>query len=283
MLKNKNAVENILTSMDYYPFISKTNVDLIKLLNEREINLKKLKDIINKNHSISARILALANSPVYGFSKKISTIEMAISILGLQTIKDLLIGFTIIDSTLKDKDRYFIAEAFNQHAYMSGYISQLLANDFGYPVKSEAFVAGLLHDIGIAIVHRYMEKEFKLISELKFYRRINQTKAEMMILGKTHCDIGAAVAANWNYPESLIDSIKYHHKPDLSESNKKLVAIVHLADFIASREAPQFLLSSEDEELDLSIVKTLNIPDESYLFDIISNVSELIKATEIYK
>lgn len=279
----KNDFLESLAVRDYFPTLSRTDVDLLKVLNQKDISLKEISEVINKNHSLAAKILALANSPVYGFTKKISTIEMAISVLGRETIKDLVIGFSIIQSTLEDKDRFFISEAFNQHSYLCGYISQLLANDFDYPVKNEAFVAGLLHDIGIAISHRTMNNEFKLVSELKFYRKINQTKAETMILGTTHCEIGATIAEKWNLPETLIDAIRFHHTPSSCERNKKLVAIVHLADFIASKEAPQFLLSSEDEPIDKSIISVLDIPDESYLYDVVNNVSDLIKTIGILK
>ncbi|MFN4111394.1 MAG: HDOD domain-containing protein, partial [Ignavibacteria bacterium] len=237
MLIKNNLSESFVAVMDYLPLISKNNSEIFSALMDNNLSVNKLSEVINKDHSLSARILALANSPVYGFSKKISTIEMAISILGFDAVKDLVIGFSIINSTLEDKDRYFIAEAFNKHSYMCGYIAQLLANDFDYPVRNEAFVAGLLHDIGIAVIHRYMNKEFTLISEMKFYRKLNQTKAEKLILGKTHSEIGAEVATKWFFPDSLIDAIKFHHSPSQTNSNTKLVAIVHLADFIASKEA----------------------------------------------
>lgn len=281
MATKNNFSDNFNEVMDYLPLISKSNSEIFKTLTDKNLSVGKLSEIINKDHSLSAKVLALANSPVYGFSKKISTIEMAISILGFETVKDLIIGFSIINSTLEDKDRYFNVDAFNRHSYICGYISQLIANDFEYPVRNEAFVAGLLHDIGIAIIHHYMNNEFTLISELKFYRKLNQSKAEKLILGKTHSEIGAEVASKWFFPEALIDAIRFHHSPSQANSNKKLVAIIHLADFIASNEAPQYLLSSENEPLDKSVIDILNIPDESYLFDLINNVSNLIRSINL--
>lgn len=279
MITKNNPLVDVLSSIDYLPAVQ--SYLLINLFNNENLTPSRLAEIINRDQSLTARILALANSPVYGLSKKISTIEMAISILGIKTIKDLVFGFSVFTATLDKGNRYFLLDEYNQHSYLCGYVAQLLANDFNYPVKSEAFVAGLLHDIGISIIHRYMNKEFQLISELKFYRRISQTKAEKLILGKTHCEIGAAVASKWNFPDKLIDVIENHHTPVECSTDKKLVAIVHIADFIATKEAPQFLLSSEDEQLDESVVEILNIPDLSYLFDVINNVSELVRTAKI--
>lgn len=279
MIDKNNSISNVLNSIDYLP-ANQITIPL-NFLENQKLSPFKLADIINRDQSLTARILAIANSPVYGLSKKISTVEMAISILGIKTIRDLVIGFSVFNSTNEKSDRYFLSDEFNQHSYLCGYVSQLLANDFGYPVKSEAFVAGLLHDIGIPVIHRYLNNEFKLISELKFYRRINQTKAEKLIIGKTHCEIGAMVALKWNFPDKLIDVIQNHHSPMESSIDRKLTAIVHIADFIATKEAPQFLLSSEDEQLDSKVIEILNIPDLSYLYDVINNVSELIKSTKI--
>jgi putative nucleotidyltransferase with HDIG domain len=279
MINKTNFTSEVLNSINYLP-ISQKNI-VLSFLDDKKVNPVNLAEIINRDQSLTARILALANSPVYGLSKKISTIEMAISVLGVKTIRDLVIGFSVFNSANEKSDRYFLSEEFNQHSYLCGYVSQLLANDFNYPVKSEAFVAGLLHDIGIPIIHKYMNNEFKLISELKFYRRINQTKAEKLIIGKTHCEIGAMVASKWNFPEKLIDVISNHHSPKESSIDQKLTAIVHIADFIATKEAPQFLLSSEDEQLDNTVTEILNIPDLSYLYDVINNVSELVKSSKI--
>ena len=280
MVSKNNFIGKIVSSIDFLPAIQ--SYLGVNLFSNDVLTPAKLAEIINRDQSLTARILALANSPVYGLSKKVSTIEMAISVLGIKTIKELVIGFSVFSSTFNKGDRYFLAEEFNQHSYLCGYIAQLLANDFNYSVKSEAFVAGLLHDIGIPIIHRYMDKEFKLISELKFYRRISQTKAEKLILGKTHCEIGAMVASKWNFPDKLVDVIENHHSPKESSVNQILSAIVHIADFIATKETPQFLLSSEDEQLDESVIKILNIPDVSYLFDIINNVSELIRTLNLF-
>lgn len=280
-MSNSNYLADLINKVDFIPPLTKANIELFNLVNGN-LNLKRLASIINQDYSLAARIIALANSPIYGLSNKISTIEMAISVLGVETVKDLVMGFSLINSTSIEEDRYFLSDEFNNHSYICGYISQLLANDFDYPVKSEAFVAGLLHDIGIPIIHKFLIKEFRLVSELKFYRRISQTKAESLILGKTHCEIGAMVASKWYFPDTLVDAILNHHTPEKSELNQKLTAIVHLADFIATKEAPQFLLSSEDEQLDERIIMTLNIPDIAYLYDVVNNVSEIVRSINLF-
>lgn len=281
-MENRNRISRfVIDSIEYLPVPAFDSMQLLNQFNSEELSPKSLAEIIQKDQSIVSRILALANSPLYGLPKKISTVEVAISILGLQTVKDIVTGLSIINATSKEKDRYFNSDFFNYHSYLTGYISQLLAHDFNYPVKSEAFVAGLLHDIGIPIIHRYLNTEFKLISELKFYRKISQSKAEIMILGRTHSEIGSSVASKWNFPDNLIDAIKNHHTPLQSVVNPKLTAIVHIADYIANRESPQFMLTAEDEKLDKEVIEILNIPDESFLFDMIFNISELVKTVNL--
>ncbi len=280
MLQNFDLFRNEIDFMSYLPTYDKINNEIESLLNNDGIGLSQLCDIVKRDQSFAAKLIALANSPAYGLQGKVTTIEMAISILGIEMVRDIIVSMAIVKTTLNDNDRYFYPIFFNEHSYLTGYASQLLSVDFNYPVKNEAFVAGLLHDIGIAIIHKYLSNEFKLISELKFYRKINQTRAEKIILGKTHSEIGAEIASKWNIPESLCDVILNHHNPSQSKVNPKLTAIVHLADYIVTVKSNQFLLTPEDEGLDKSIVEILKLPDESYLYDVINNVSELIFAAK---
>lgn len=274
-MRSKGAFENNIQSL---PSSQHILSEIMDLLNDPSITPKKLSQIINRDQSTVVKILAIANSPAYGFSRKVSTVEMAISLLGMEVIKDLLISFSLLNISNNKNSKFFSQSEFNKHSLLTGLISQILAHDFNYVAKNEAFVAGLLHDIGIAVINSYMSDEFRLICEIKFYRRINQTKAEELILGKNHSQIGGAVLENWNFPDNLVDAVKNHHTPSKSEKNPKLSAIVHIADYITSFIQSPFLLNEELEEIDLAVLEILNIPDESFLSELINNVSLIVKS-----
>lgn len=126
MLLKNDLSKYLNNTFDYLPILSKSDIEILRLLNNKEITFNFISEIINKNHSLAARILAIANSPAYGFPKKISTVEMAISILGIEAVKDLVIGFSIINSTLQEKDRYFISRlSMNMHIFVVMFLNFL--------------------------------------------------------------------------------------------------------------------------------------------------------------
>ncbi len=270
MLSLRNS--NRKLTVDFFPGLQPISNDVINSINDPQITPKQLAQIISKDQGLVLKILAIANSPAYGFFRKVSTVEMAISLLGVEMIKDLVLSFSIQNISNNRDSMYFSQKAFNNHALLTGFVSQILANDFLYDSKNEAFVAGLLHDVGIAIINSFFSKEFRLICELKFYRKICQSKAEELILGKNHSEIGAAVLEKWYFSELLIDVVKNHHIPSQSKVNPKLSAIVHLADHITSTLQSPFLINDELEELDLEVLKILRIPDESFLYEIINSI-----------
>ncbi|MCX8009604.1 MAG: HDOD domain-containing protein, partial [Ignavibacteria bacterium] len=228
------------------------------------------------DQAMVSKILSLANSPIYGSPQKVSTVEMAIVVLGFDLIKEVIISLSLLNATNSTSDRYFNAVQFNKHSSLSAMISKMLSNDFDYQISGEAFIGGLLHDIGISAINKYYKKEFNLTSELRFYRNISQLEAEKILLGKTHAEIGGEIAQSWNFPKQLVDTIMYHHAPSKSKVNPVLTSIVHLADSIASKISYSFLMMDENTELDFSIIEVLNLPDETYLIDVINSYIDVI-------
>lgn len=250
--------------------------EIMNMIDKPYVSAAKLAKLISQDQGMVSKVLSLANSPIYGLSQKVSTIELAIVILGFDTIKELIISLSILNSAQSRNERYFNTNYFGKHSILCGTIARMLANDFGYRVAGEAFIAGLLHDIGISTMQKYLASEFNLISELRFYQKISQLEAEKIILGKTHPEIGSHLASKWNFPAQLIESIRYHHSPKEATINPTLTAIIHLADHVSSLVSEPFLLVEENEKLDESVIDTLGLPDETYLQELIRNTIEVI-------
>ncbi|MBM4176719.1 MAG: HDOD domain-containing protein [Ignavibacteria bacterium] len=252
--------------------------EIMNMIDKPYVSAAKLAKLISQDQGMVAKILSLANSPVYGLTQKVSTIELAIVVLGFDTIKELIISLSILNSAQSRNERYFNTNYFGKHSILCGTVARMLANDFGYRVSGEAFIAGLLHDIGISTMQKYLTSEFNLISELRFYQKISQLDAEKIIIGKTHPEIGSHLASKWNFPAQLIESIRFHHSPSEAVLNPTLTALIHLADHISSLVSEPYLLVEESEKLDDSIIETLELPDETYLQGLIRSTIELINS-----
>lgn len=271
----RKEIDNI-ADVNLLPIMPQVAFEVMNLIDKPYISASQLAKIISNDQTMVSKILSLANSPIYGSSQKVSTIEMAIVILGFDLIKEVIISLSLLNATKSTSDRYFNTAQFKKHSSLSAMISRMLSNDFDYQISGEAFIGGLLHDIGIAAINKYFKKEFNLTSELRFYRNISQLDAEKILLGKTHAEIGGEIAERWNFPKQLVDTITYHHSPSKSKVNPILSSIIHLADHIASKISYTYLMMDENTQLDYSIIEILNLPDETYLIDLINSYIDVM-------
>lgn len=185
--------------------------EVLNAIDNPSISAAALANIIERDQSLTARVLTVANSPFYGFARKISTIDLAIVVMGTNTIKEIVLSLIIQRIILKRISLIFNTKSFWQYSVFCGACSRFLARKLGYRLSGEAFVSGLMHDLGILVILQNLPKEFQLIRKLQSDNGLSFVEAENKILNCNHCDIGAWLAEKWFLPEKLCDSIKYHH------------------------------------------------------------------------
>jgi HD-like signal output (HDOD) protein len=205
----------------------------MKFLEDPNPSITDLAQWISLDHILAARILKLANSPSYGVCGQISTLNLAIITIGLQPLKKLISSITTIDqfsdaaATWREQDNIFW-----MHSTCVGEGARRLSAIVGYPTSGEAFVAGLLHDLGHQVLAQLYPEYFTMISRHCHQNSIPRYQAERELLGYDHGQIGSWLARSWNFPESIIAVIEHHHTPHSVVENVKLVQLVHLANLI---------------------------------------------------
>ncbi len=207
----------------------------------------KIAILLEQDQSLVAKLLRVANSPFYGFSRKISTVELAVVVLGTNAIKEILIGLSIKRMFRKVQSLGFNIEAFWTYSLYCASASRVIARKIGYRLAGEAFVAGLMHDIGILIIAQYFGGDYAKIRELMALKKISLVEAEKLVLNTTHCEIGAWLGKKWNLPDRLLMSILNHHthytkfeQTDSTEEADKtldqpLTTIVSVAEWFARK------------------------------------------------
>ena len=224
-------VERKLNSITNLPVVPTYLGRILKALDNTELRAKKLAEFIEKDQALTTKILRVANSPWYGQSGKIATVDLAIIIMGLNSIKEIVIGMLVDKFFSRTPSYLFDVKSFWDYSLFCGSTSRLLARKLNYKKSGEAFVAGLMHDIGILILIQYFAYEFKEIKLLVESKKFNMVKAEELVLGTNHSEIGAWMAEKWNLPEHLVNCIKYHHIPqkDLEEKfNKETIKLTQI-------------------------------------------------------
>lgn len=220
-------------------------IQIIEQLDNPNFSVAQIAKMIEQDQSIVARILKVANSPFYGFQKKISTVELAIIVLGTNALKEILYGFSIKRIFNKIVSVGFDIEKFWEYSLYCGSASRVIARRLGYKLAGEAFIAGLMHDLGILIIVQYFAQDFKKINQLLLSTKMPLIEAEHKILNTDHTEIGAWLAQKWNLPERLTTAILNHHTPYLKISNpnnnvsteidQPLTAIVSIAEWFAQQ------------------------------------------------
>lgn len=206
---------------------------VMELVENPKTSASTLGRIISADQVLAGRILKLANSAYYGFPRKISTISLAIVILGFNTLRDLVLSISVIDNFTIEENRLLKLNGFWRHALVVGVGARILSRYVGYPVAGEVFVAGLLHDIGYLVLFQVFPDLFKEIWNTSRREKISFLKAEENLLGFTHADVGSWLAEGWNLPDKLVKSIRYHHRPEKNIEDRELTTIIHVADLIA--------------------------------------------------
>lgn len=158
----REKIQNII----HLPALPTIAMEVIGIIENPKTNVHTLSNIISKDQVLASKILKIANSPFYGYSKTISTLDFAIVILGFETLKEAVLSVSLISHLSKNVSKDFSINAFWGHSIATSVISRELAKNLGYKILAEAFLAGLIHDLGILILNQYFSKEFDEVIQL---------------------------------------------------------------------------------------------------------------------
>jgi putative nucleotidyltransferase with HDIG domain len=230
------SLAEIEQSMEAIQPIPQVALKILRLIDEDEYDIKALTAEIRKDQVISAKTLKLCNSVIFAGSNKIESLDHALIYIGLQMLVKLVISASVDNFFSHSGSGYSLCKGgLFHHAIGTAVISEKLADLTGRAKPGSAYTAGLLHDIGKVVLDQYVSSAYPL-----FYRELNEegnnfSATEKMILGIDHTEIGSELACRWSFPESLIDVIWHHHKPEEATRNLELAHIVYLADLLMSR------------------------------------------------
>lgn len=209
---------------------------VLRMINEELYEIQNLTEEIRKDQVISARTLQLCNSVMFASRKKIESLDHALVMLGQNLLLKFVISASFNNFFNQSGMGYSLCKGgIYHHAVGTAVIAEKLAVLTGKVEPSLAYTAGLLHDIGKVVLDQYIISGFPL-----FYRQLNEegknfSEVEKQVLGTDHTEVGASLALNWSFPESLVETIRNHHNPEDAPQHGELVHIVYLADLLMSR------------------------------------------------
>jgi HD-like signal output (HDOD) protein len=274
----RQKTELVLVNICNLPPIPKVTKEALDLLNNDNTPINTLSKVVSRDQGLVTKILTIANSPMYGLQRRVTTIDFAILVLGFKELKNIITVLSLMESFINKTDKYLNQKEFWLHSYLTGTASKRLAEEFDYPNSGEAFIAGFLHDMGITLMHRYFHTSFISINDMLLKRNFSLHEAELNTLGMTHQDIGFFLVKKWNFPMPLCEAILYHHKPSAAEQNKVLSSIIHLADYMTVKLDLGSSYWDRNMKFDENVINILNLSDEPSLDNFINDHVEIFKS-----
>ncbi len=235
----QESIAERISSFRQLPTLPHILLKLMEVCNKPETDLKEVASIIDKDPSLSGKILRLINSAYYGLPRKIEDMENAVAYLGTNTVKNVAISASVYEAFRVKGNSVFNLKLFWWHSICCGVTSRLLAKRIAYPNPDEAFFAGLLHDIGRLVLWINFKEEYRGLLEM-YGQRPDLLLAGEVRLGATHCEVGAWLLDRWGLPPFVVDSVLYHHDPvERVKEALPLVQIIYVAN-MASQHLNEF-------------------------------------------
>ncbi|MBU0680482.1 MAG: HDOD domain-containing protein [Proteobacteria bacterium] len=256
----------------------------LKIIADPESSLEALATVLAQDQSLLAMIIKVSNSALYSTGQEVSSLQTAITKLGVNIVRSLVL--TASTQSVFPKDDVKIGrfgKALWGHSKECGLAARRLAQIIGYPDPEEAFVGGLLHDIGrLAILMGYPE-EFREIDRLNCSGQKGLIQAEQELLGFDHTVIGQMLAQKWRMPSALLACVEQHHRPqEATDSFLTLANITAMADYLSIQvgKAPGF--KELDEWHGIKIVQSQLGLDDAKLSKLEKQLHEDFRQVDIF-
>jgi putative nucleotidyltransferase with HDIG domain len=222
-----------ITKIDAMPTIPVILRPLLRCLDQpvEQIDVNRIVELVSYDKTIAAQCVRMANSALFGRSEPVESVRTAVMNLGMWRVRDLLFSNSL--SQVIPANRWIVDPAvFWRHSLGCALVCRKFAEILGYPDTEKAYLAGLLHDIGILVNSMVAPEEFRVTFAKASREQIPLDEAEQATLGFTHSDSGRVLADAWKITPDIIQAIELHHEIGDPGSGGPLVAIVHLSDLL---------------------------------------------------
>lgn len=229
MAVDPESYRNALASAKDLPTLPTVVLRLHSLIRDPNSGADDIAEVINRDVALTSKTLRLVNSAFYGFSQRIDNVSHAIVIMGMNKVKSLVLTASVLDS-LENPQSGFDYVGFWEHAIGTGIAAEALGKCLKSNYSEDAFVAGLLHDLGKLIFCQYFPEDHGKVQNLVADQELTVVQAEHQLLGFDHSLIGSWLAEKWKFPEELCLAIRMHHEPAHARVHRDLVWLIHTAD-----------------------------------------------------
>lgn len=277
--KSSKLLKNLIKEVNNSDIatIKETVTQLVRAINDPKTSAYDLKQIIEIDPPLTAKLLKLTRSAFYGYTKEIGDIREAIVCIGFDVIKELALSQKFYNLFQSKEYIYGYSRlSLWKHNVAVAICGKLIYRRSFRTYNSNVYIAGLLHDIGYIIIDQFLMERFKEILKISRSEKRSLIDVEEEILGFSHADVGNALAKDWSFPDELVYAIANHHTLFLEpaeEEHKNLAYTLYAADYACQRQNIGYNENFYERNLHFRTCRIkLNIEEEA-----INNIMEKVE------
>ncbi|GAA4024165.1 HDOD domain-containing protein [Actimicrobium antarcticum] len=254
--------DDVIKNVRDLPSLPAVVMELLNSIDEDNVDISVLANKVAQDMALTAKTLSLANSSYFAPAVKVTTIQQAITLLGMRNVRTLITKAALSGCFPERACKGFDHALFWQHSTATSIAAGILALHLNLN-QDYARTAALLHDIGRLVLVSCFPQDYASAVELHTEQGIAMLEAERQVFGMDHAEAGALLAANWNFSDTMRLAIAGHHEPDRPGAGF-LAAIVHVANAMVH----QIASAEEGHQIMPSVSRTaweaLNLDDAIY-------------------
>jgi HD-like signal output (HDOD) protein len=263
LLSNKK-LQSLISQLESLPCMSSLYTKLIEELESEDASIKRVGEVISQDVGMSVKILQLVNSAFFGIRQHVSSIPQAVSLLGLEIIKALVLSTKIFSQFTDMPLEKFSYTTFMEHSFAVSEWARLIARAENMDEKliDYTMVAGMLHDVGKLILAAKIPLEYAKVLSLTESKEITLIEAEKEVIGSTHAQVGAYLLGLWGFSNPIMEALAFHHQP--AEAPKKefsVLTAVYAANILIHEIRPVAYNKKGNLQIDENYLEELGLSD----------------------
>ena len=220
------------------PSLPGVAVRLLEMTRKDDVQLSDIATLVQQDQALAAKVLRTVNSSYYALASPCGSIERAIAFLGLNTVKSLVLGFSLVEAAADAAaSGHFDLRAHWRRSIYGAGAARELAIRTGAADPDDAFTAGLFQDVGMLAMHVALGDDYAPVLARSASGDLRQV--EVVMLGIDHCEVGRALAQRWKLPREISDAIAHHHDREISRTSAPMIRVVALGRLGADALAPR--------------------------------------------
>lgn len=222
----KTTVKGQVLSVKDLPTLPTVLDEVTRLVEDPDSSTEQIAKAISMDQVLSAKVLKMVNSPIYGFPGRISSIQHALVLLGFNVIRGIIISTSVFDIMVQNMKGLW------EHSLGCATACTIVARHAGFEEPEEFTVAGLLHDLGKVVTAVQLPELHARIGETVKQKDLTYFKAEKDVMGFGHDRINAWLARHWHLPGNIREGMSHHHHPETAQLYPDTAAVVNVGNFL---------------------------------------------------